>query len=371
MIYADNAATTQLDPDAFAAMRCFLLEKYGNASQAYSLGVEARKAIKASREKIAACIGADPEEIYFTSGGTESDNWAIKMGSGQDGDIITSAIEHHAVLRPCEMLESLGRHVVYAPVSTTGEIDVAFVQKNITERTRLLSFMYANNEIGSIQPIETLVDIAHRHSCIFHTDAVQAVGHVEISVHDLGIDMLSASAHKFNGPKGIGFLFIRKGVDIGAFMNGGNQECGLRAGTENTASIVGMAVALEKNCNNIRVNEQHIRRLESTLLSMLNSAGLRYIRNGSSRTLPGNVSLSFPNVTGEMLLHRMDLQGICISTGSACDSVNTQISHVIQAIRVPEEFAEGTIRISLGKDNTKDEVHQIAKALTDIILSQI
>lgn len=231
--------------------------------------------------------------------------------------------------------------------------------------------MYANNEIGSIQPIETLVNIAHRHSCIFHTDAVQAVGHVELNVHDLGIDMLSASAHKFNGPKGIGFLFIRKGVDIGAFMNGGSQEYGLRAGTENTASIVGMAVALEKNCNNIRLNEQHIRSLESTLLSMLNAASLRYIRNGSSRTLPGNVSLSFPNVTGEMLLHRMDLQGICISTGSACDSVNTQISHVIQAIRVPEEFAEGTIRISLGKDNTKDEVHQIAKALTDIILSQV
>lgn len=369
MIYADNAATTQLDMDAFEAMRYFLIEKYGNASQAYSLGVEAKKAIKKSREKIAGCIGADPEEIYFTSGGTESNNWAIKMGSGRGGSIITSVIEHHAVLRPCEIMETQGRNIVYAPVSAAGEIDLEFVQKNITKGTRLLSVMYANNEIGTIQPVAALADIAHRHACIFHTDAVQAVGHVEINVHDLGIDMLSASAHKFNGPKGTGFLFIRKGVGISAFMNGGGQEYGLRAGTENTASIVGMAVALEKNCQNIRRNEQHLKALETLLLSMLNSAGIRYIRNGGNYVLPGNVSLSFADVTGEMLLHRMDLKGICVSTGSACDSVNTQISHVIQAIRVPEEFAEGTVRISFGKDNTQDEACQIAQALIDIIRS--
>lgn len=370
MIYADNAATTQLDADAFETMRCFLMEKYGNASQAYSFGVEAKKAIKKSREKIAKCIGADPEEIYFTSGGTESNNWAIKMGAGRNGDIITSVIEHHAILRPCEILERWRRNVIYAPVSLTGEIDLEFIRKNITDRTRLLSVMFANNEIGTIQPVEKLADIAHNYACIFHTDAVQAVGHVEINVHDLGIDMLSASAHKFNGPKGIGFLFIRRGVDIGAFMDGGSQEYGLRAGTENTASIAGMAVALEKNCQNIRANERHLKDLESLLLSALSDAGIRYIRNGGGHMLPGNVSLSFADVTGEMLLHRMDLQGICISTGSACDSVNTQISHVIQAIQVPEEFAEGTVRISFGKDNTRDEVYQIAGALIDIIRNQ-
>lgn len=371
MIYADHAATTQLDADAFEAMRRFLLEQYGNASQAYSFGVEAKKAIKQSRETVAECIGADPDEIYFTSGGTESNNWAIKMGAGGEGGILTSVIEHHAVLRPCEELEARGRTVLYAPVSGTGEIDLAFVQRAVTEKTRLLSVMYANNEIGTIQPIGTLADIAHDHGCVIHTDAVQAVGHVELNVHRLGIDMLSASAHKFNGPKGTGFLFIKKGTDIKAFMDGGGQERGLRAGTENTASIVGMAVALEKNCRNLRANEQHLKDLERLLLSSLNAAGVNYIRNGSRHTLPGNISLSFPGVSGEMLLHRMDLQGICISTGSACDSVHTQISHVIQAIGVPDEFAEGTIRISLGKSNTRDEVRQIAAALTETIKRQI
>lgn len=366
MIYADNAATTELDIDAFEEMRPFLRGNYGNASQPYSFGAIAKKAIKGAREKIAFCIGANSDEIFFTSCGTESDNWAIKNGAGDTGEIITSVIEHHAVLNSCIALERQGRRVIYAPVAKTGEVDQDYIAAHITARTKLISIIFANNEIGTIQPIGELVNLAHQNNCLFHTDAVQAVGHIEISVHDLDIDMLSASAHKFNGPKGIGFLYVRKGIKLSPYMDGGNQENGLRAGTEDVASIVAMATALEKNCKRIKDNEKYVSELEEILIERLNAANIDYIRNGYNR-IPGNINLSFPNIEGELILHRMDLQGICISTGSACDNIKTQISHVIKAIGVPEEYAEGTIRISLGKNNTKEHVLAIADALIKIV----
>lgn len=364
MIYADNAATTQLDRDAFEAMHSFLCESYGNASQPYSFAMAGKKALKEARRKIACCIGAEPEEIFFTSGGTESNNWVIKT---MPGDVITSAIEHHAILNPCRSLQKQKRKVEYVPVSKEGEVDLDFLERHITGSTKLVSIMYANNEIGSIQPVKKITEIAHKCDCLCHTDAVQAVGHVNINVHDLNVDFLSASAHKFNGPKGIGFLYIKKGVNLEPYLEGGSQEGGLRAGTENVAYIVAMATALEKNCRLINENATYINGLESTLVDRLRDAGIQFLRNGSANRIPGNVSLSFPNIEGEMLLHRMDLQGICISTGSACDSVNTQVSHVIKAIRVPKEYAQGTIRISFGKNNTKDEVESVANSLISIL----
>lgn len=369
IIYADNAATTRLDASVFDAMKPFLLEEYGNPSQPYSLSRAPKKAIKDARETIASCIGASPEEIFFTSGGTESDNWAIKGNAFCDVDkraTITSSIEHHAVLNSCRAIERLGFPVVYLTPTDDGIITPDALRSVITNRTRLVSVMFANNEIGTIQPIKNLSLIAHEYGALFHTDAVQAVGHVAIDVKELGVDMLSASAHKFNGPKGVGFLYIRKGTQIAPLNDGGAQERGFRAGTENVSAIVGMAVALKNNCKSINENSKHIFNLENALLEGLR--GLNYIRNGSDNHIPGNISLSFKDSDGEMILHRLDLAGICVSTGSACDSVNTQISHVLKAIRLDENLAKGTIRISLGKDNTEDDVAAIINAIKKIVL---
>lgn len=370
MIYADNAATTKLDIDAFEAMKPFLLDSYGNPSQPYSFSRDSRKAIRQARETIASCIGANPEEIFFTSGGTESDNWAIKGGCGIAGKVMTSCVEHHAVLNACKSLENNGRQILYAPVSNNCIVDLEYIRHNVTDDTALLSVMYANNEVGSIQPVKVLAEIAHEHDVLFHTDAVQAVGHVKIDVGKTEIDMLSASAHKFNGPKGIGYLYIRKGVEINPYLDGGSQERGRRGGTENVAAIVAMAVALKKNCEEIDKNGQYLDYLESILINRLDASHVDYRRNGAITHVPGNVSLSFAEAEGEMLLHRLDLKGICISTGSACDSVNTQISHVIKAIGVPDKYARGTIRISLGKNNTKQEVETIAGELIKIIVAK-
>lgn len=370
LIYADNAATTQLDSDAFEAMKPYLLSEYGNASQPYSFSRTAKKALKESREIIAHCIGAAPEEIFFTSGGTESDNWAIKGSAFSDADkraTLTSMIEHHAILRACESIERLGYPVAYLPVDSTGTVQPGLLSEWITDRTRLVSIMLANNEIGSVQDIATLSEIAHSHNALFHTDAVQAVGHLDIDVNALGVDMLSASAHKFNGPKGIGFLYIRKGTILDPYASGGGQEFGMRAGTENIASIVGMAAALKKNCELLHSTRDHLIFLEQKLIATLDACGVEFRRNGSQIRIPGNVSLSFPGWGGEALLHRLDLMGICVSTGSACDSKNTQISHVLQAIGLEERYAKGTIRVSLGKNNTTNDVDSIARALIKIL----
>lgn len=367
-VYADNAATTKLDVDAFEKMKPYLSTEYGNASQPYSFSRSSKKAIVEARKLIAEAINALPEEIYFTSGGTESDNWAIKGSAFSDYNkraTITSAIEHHAVLNSCRAIERLGYPVAYLTPKANGEIVPSILEDTITNQTRLVSIMFSNNEIGTIEPIKELAAVAHKNGSLFHTDAVQAVGHVKIDVTELDIDMLSASAHKFNGPKGIGFLYIRKGTNIVSLNDGGSQESGLRAGTENVAAIVGMATALKNNCAKLTENISHITDLETFLLKGLN--GIDYIRNGSDNHVPGNISLSFKNREGESILHRLDLAGICVSTGSACDSVNTQVSHVLSAIKLDECYAKGTIRISLGKENTKEEIIAIVTALRKIL----
>lgn len=369
-IYADNAATTRLDGAALEAMTPWLLEEYGNASQPYTFSRKPKRALAEARATIAECIGASPEEIYFTSGGTESDNWVIKSSAFSDlgkRTMITSAFEHHAVLHSCTAIQRLGYPVTYISPSNDGYITPALLEENITDCTRLVSVMFANNEIGTIQPIRRLCEIAHAHGALFHTDAVQAVGHVKINVQELGIDFLSASAHKFNGPKGIGFLYIRSGVELIPYADGGAQENAHRAGTENVASIVGMAAALKRNCDLLQQHQLHILNLEQQLLSHLDTAGVPYKRNGGASSLPGLLSLSFPGQDGEAILHRMDLMGISISTGSACDSVNTEISHVLKAIGLDEDHAKGTVRISLGRYNSETDVEAIAAALTKIV----
>ena len=364
IIYADNAATTPLDLSVFESMKKFWVEEYANASQPYFFARKAKQALKSARETIANCINATPEEIYFTSGGSESDNWAIKGTAFSNPTkqlTITSAFEHHAILNSCKAIEKLGYPVQYLQPTETGLITPENLKKSITNQTKLVSVMFANNEIGTIQPIKELCKIAHDNGALFHTDAVQAVGHIPIDVKNLGVDMLSASAHKFNAPKGIGFLYIRKGVKINSLIDGGSQEFGFRAGTENIAGIVGMAEALKNNCNELEKNQRHIRELENIFLENLNKSKINYVKNGGSNTLPGLISLSFENQSGETILHRLDLMGICISTGSACDSVNTKISHVLQAVNLPENLA--TVRISLGKYNTADEVLSIVNAI--------
>lgn len=369
LIYADNAATTKLDISAFEAMKPFLIDEYGNASQSYAFARKPRKALQDARETIASCIGAAPEEIFFTSGGTESDNWAIKgsaLLNARKHATIASAFEHHAVLHPCEVIERCGYPVAYMWPTREGYVTTEVLKEYITSQTFLTSVMLANNEIGTVQPIKELCAIAHENGSLFHTDAVQAIGHIPVDVHDLGVDMLSASAHKFNGPKGVGFLYIRKGLKIMSYSDGGAQESGLRAGTENVAGIVGMAVALKNNCDALEENARYVAKLESKFLDMLDTSSIEYTRNGGKSRLPGLLSLSFPGADGEAILHRLDLTGICISTGSACNSKSTEISHVLQAIRLEDSYAKGTIRISLGKANTEEEVETIFKALAKI-----
>ena len=368
-IYADNAATTRLDEEAFEAIRQFSLDYFGNASQPYSFSRECQKALKDARNTIAECIGALPEELFFTSGGSESNNWAIKGSAfyhGKARTIITSQIEHRSILNSCKFIKSLGYPVAYISADSKGVIHPENL-KSLTASPSLVSIMMANNEIGSVQMIKNLAEIAHSKGAVFHTDAVQAVGHIPVDVRELGADILSASAHKFNGPKGIGFLYVKKGIPIYPLINGGQQEKSMRAGTENVASIVAMAVALKKNCSDMKENSEKLLKLEKAFLDMLNSSAIDFIRNGSENHIPGNVSVSFKCQSGEMLLHRLDLMGICISTGSACDSKETQISHVLKAIGLPKKYAEGTIRVSFGKNNTIEDAEKIAKSIVGII----
>ena len=368
MIYADHAATTMLSDKAFNAMLPWLKEDYGNPSQSYSFSRKPKKAVSDARKIIADCIHADPEEIYFTSGGTESDNWALKGGTianGKKGVLLTSAFEHHAVLRTSQSIQSMGWSVDYVYPNRDGIVMPETLKNKLTPETSMVSIMLANNELGTVQPIQFLSEIVRQNGALFHTDGVQAVGHIPVDVNELGIDMLSASAHKFNGPKGVGFLYIRKGTKIIPLENGGSQEKGMRAGTENVAGIVGMAVALQENVSSIEQSQQHLKELEERLLYRLRD--VNYIHHCSGQKhLPGVLSLSFPGYEGEAILHRMDLMGICISTGSACDSERTVISHVLQAIDLTEEDARGTIRISLGAENTKEDIESIADALIRI-----
>lgn len=371
-IYADNAATTKLDKDAFNAMLPWLQEEYGNASQPYSFARKTKKALAEARTLIAECIGAQSNEIYFTSGGTESDNWAIKgvVEANKKHHTITTQIEHHAILNACQKLEYFAYPVDYLPVDKQGVVSCKDLVKVIKDNTKLISVMMVNNEIGTIEPIKELAAVAHDNGILFHTDAVQAVGHIPIDVNSLGIDMLSASAHKFNGPKGIGFLYVRKGTQLSTYADGGAQEHGMRAGTENIASIVGMAMALKNNYDRMQQTTEKLRSMESSFIDFFEKSNIAFIRNGSDNKVPGNINISIRNANGELLLHRLDLMGMSISTGSACDSVNSQISHVIKAIGVPSEYAEGTIRISFGRDNKLEDAVEVAKAIIKIVTSR-
>ena len=370
MIYVDHAATTALSPAAYEAMLPWLQDKYGNPSTLYSLARDPRKAVAHSREVIAAAINADPSEIFFTSGGTEADNWALKgtmLQHDRGKGMITSAIEHHAILNSCAALERMGYAVNTLPVDQMGIVSADTLQSALTENVSLASIMLANNEIGTIEPIAELAEIAHQAGILFHSDAVQAIGHIPVDVKALQVDMLSASAHKFNGPKGIGFLYIRKGVQLIPLLDGGGQERGMRAGTENVAGIVGMATALQEHIEHLQQETVHLNALSSRLVDQLRLKGFDFRMNGSHHRVPGSLSLSFKSADGEMLLHRLDLMGTAVATGSACDSKDSILSHVIQAIGVPKDYAYGTIRITLGMDNTAEHVDRIAQQIATIL----
>lgn len=367
IIYADNAATTKLDTDAFNAMLPWLAEEYGNPSQPYSIARKPKQAIAQARADIAKCINADADEIFFTSGGTEGDNFVIKGIGTTLGHVVTSEFEHHAVLNPCKTIEKTGVQINYLSPSIEGYVDEESLEQALNSNAGLVSVMFANNEIGSIQPIKKLCEGAHAKGWLFHTDAVQAVGHIEIDVKDLDVDFLTASAHKFNGPKGIGFVYIKKGTPIYPLLEGGNQEKGVRAGTENVASIVGMATALTNNCKNIQSSIKHLKYLETIFFDELNEHSIDFVVNGGENKLPGLISISFKDSDGEMLLHRLDLMGIIVSTGAACDSRTTQISHVLRSIKLDSKYVEGTIRISLGKYNTVEDVKKIALSIVKIL----
>ena len=369
-IYADNAATTKIDPVAFEAMIPWLTEEYGNPSQPYSFSRSTKKALAEARETIASCINAEPDEIFFTSGGTESDNWAIKGAAlaSPNKCILTTLIEHHAILNSCNSLSKQGYRVDYVSVNDKGDVNQEDLLNKLNKTpVSIVSIMMANNEIGTIQSFSSQTErIIHESGALFHTDAVQAVGHIPIDVKRIGVDLLSASSHKFNGPRGIGFLFVKKGTVISPLLDGGSQEKGLRAGTENIASIVGMSVALKNNCKSLIDNTKRVDQLSDTLITLLNQSGIVFMRNGSSSALPGLLSLSFPNSDGEAILHRLDLMGICVSTGAACDSKKTEISHVLKAIGLKNNLARGTIRISLSKNNTMNDIITIANSLIQI-----
>ena len=321
IIYVDNAATTKIDEDALNLM--FDLQKnfYANPSSAYKFSRPLKKILRESREKIAACINAEPHEIIFTSGGTESDNWAIKSSVlanlSERPNIITSAIEHKAILNSCAAMKNLGCTVTKLPVDKFGAVNPADLQRKILPQTKIISVMLANNEVGTIQPIKSLAEVAHAAGKIFHTDAVQAVGHIPVNVKFLGVDMLSASAHKFNGSKGVGFLYIRDGLKILPYIDGGAQEFSMRAGTENVPVIAAMALALEKNCRDMKKTAEKLSTCTKILLDSLKENNADFILNGGENRLPGHLSLSFKDCDGETLLHRLDLKNICVATGSA------------------------------------------------------
>ena len=367
-VYADHAATTPLMPEALEAMLPWLKERFGNPSSLHSFGREAHKAVEETRATIAECIGAKPEEIFFTSGGTESDNWALKGVMREVRDLgrnrlAVSSIEHHAVLNAAQELAQEGFVVDTIDVRTDGWVKAQSLSDALHPETGLVSIQLANNEIGTVQRIANFALITHRCHAFFHTDAVQAVGHIRVDVRELGVDLLSASAHKFNGPKGVGFLYMKKGTHIRSVQQGGMQELGMRAGTENVAGIVGMATALKRNVENLEANENHVCQLAGKLRDGIRSICPQAVFNGHRRDhLPGIVSVAIPGHPAEGMLHILDMKGIAVSVGAACNSKVTAISHVLKAIGLSDELASCTLRISLGPDNSAKDVETILNA---------
>lgn len=371
-IYLDNNATTKTDEEVVKAMMPYLLDNYGNPSSIYKIGRENKRKVEDSREKIAKILNCEPNEIYFTSGGSESDNTAIRgiaySYKNKGNHIITSKIEHPAVLETCKQLEKEGFEVSYIGTDKNGIVDLEELKKEIKQTTTLITIMFANNEIGTLQPIKEIGEIAKKNNIIFHTDAVQAVGSVLIDVKELNIDSLSLSAHKFYGPKGIGVLYVRKGIKFEKFVNGGHQERNKRAGTENVAGIVGLAKAIELAYRDLEEHNKKIKELRDYYVEQVKEK-IPYIKiNGDmEKRLPGNSNISFRFIEGEGLLLNLDLKGICASSGSACTSGSLDPSHVLLAIGLPHEIAHGSLRISIGKYNTKEEIDYLVENLVEIV----
>ena len=371
-IYMDNAATTQVYPEVFEAMKPYFTEFYGNPSSIYSFAGNSKKAVEDSRKTIADFLGAKTEEIYFTGGGSESDNWALKATADAYGNkgkhIITSKIEHHAILHTCEYLEKKGFEVTYIDVDENGFVNPVDVEKAIRPDTILISIMTANNEIGTIEPIAEIGKIAKEHGVLFHTDAVQAFGHIPMNVDEMNIDMLSASGHKINGPKGIGIMYIRKGVKIGSFVHGGAQERQRRAGTHNVPGIVGIGKAVELARDNMKERMEYETKLRDHLISrVMEEIPYAKLNGDKVKRLPNNVNVCFRFIEGESMLILLDQNGVCGSSGSACTSGSLDPSHVLLAIGLPHEIAHGSLRLTLSEKNTMEEVDFTVDKLKGII----
>lgn len=372
MIYLDNAATTKTAPEVVEAMLPYFTEFYGNASTVYEFGAKSKEAVSQAREQIAGAIGAKDNEVYFTAGGSESDNWAIKAAAeaykGKGNHIITSKIEHHAVLHTCQWLEQNGFEVTYLDVDENGVVKLEELKKAIRPTTILITIMFANNEIGTIEPVAEIGQIAKEHGILFHTDAVQAFGQVPIDVDACNIDMMSASGHKLNGPKGIGFLYIRKGVKIRSFIHGGAQERKRRAGTENVPGIVGFGKATELALATMEERTGKEKELRDYMISrVLKEVPFTRVNGDRRNRLPNNVNLCFQFVEGESLLIMLDMKGICASSGSACTSGSLDPSHVLLAIGLPHEIAHGSLRMTLGAETTKEEIDYTIDAIKEIV----
>lgn len=373
-IYMDHAGTTPMRKEVLEAMLPYLTERFGNASTIYSYGREAKTALEDSREKVAGLIGADARELFFTAGGSESDNWALRGIAAANGDkgnhIITSSIEHHAVLHTCQDLEKQGYKVTYLPVDKFGLVDPEHVNNAITDETILVSIMHANNEIGTIEPIAEISKVIKqkRKNIYFHTDAVQTVGKIPVNVNDLGVDLLSISSHKIYGPKGVGALYIRKGTKIKPFITGGAQESQRRAGTENVPGIVGFGKAAELIGKELEKEHERLSKLRDKLIHGIMEKIPHVRLNGHpTRRLPHNVNVCFEFIEGESLLLNLDMKGICASSGSACTSGSLEPSHVLLAIGLPHKIAHGSLRLTLGRDNTEEDVNYILEILPDIV----
>lgn len=372
IIYLDNAATTKVAKEVVDAMIPYFTEYYGNASSIYSIGQSAKSVLDSSRETIASSLGTKANEIYFTAGGSESDNWALKATAEAYKDkgkhIITSKIEHHAILHTCDYLEKQGYEITYIDVDENGILKLDELEAAIREDTILISVMFANNEIGTIQPIKEIGEIAKAHGVIFHTDAVQAYGQLPINVDEYNIDMLSASGHKLNGPKGIGFLYIRKGLKLRSFVHGGQQERARRAGTENIPGIVGIAAAAKRSFDILENKTKHEIELRDYLIDRV-MAEIPYTKLNGDRVkrLPNNANFSFEFIEGESLLINLDNKGICASSGSACTSGSLDPSHVLLAIGLPHEIAHGSLRLTLSEETTKEQIDYVVDSLKEII----
>lgn len=372
LIYLDNAATTAVNPEVYKSMEPYFTELYGNPSSIYSFAAKSKKAIETARHEVAAFLGAKDNEIYFTGGGSESDNWALKAAAfafqEKGKHIITSEIEHHAVLHTCQYLEKVGFEISYIGVDENGILKLEELKKAIRPDTILISIMFANNEIGTIQPIKEIGAIAKEHNILFHTDAVQAYGHIPIHVDELSIDMLSASGHKFNGPKGVGILYLRNGIKLGSFVHGGAQERNRRAGTHNVPGIVGFGKATELAVKNMEKSSAYETELRNYLIDRVLKE-IPYTRLNGHRTkrLSNNVNFSFQFIEGESLLIMLDQRGICASSGSACTSGSLDPSHVLLAIGLPHEIAHGSLRLTLAEDITKEDIDYVIDSIKEVV----